>query len=334
MDDRLIIYNTMETINVVCCLDDNFVMPSGIMLYSLCDNNKNTNLCVYVIYSELTDENIQKLQDTINVFGQRIVFLKINDSLLPKISFSKRQQKLPISTYYRLFMSSLLPKDIDKVLYLDGDIIVRKSVRSLFDVSLDDKGLAAVPDDNWGYNNIPVTYNALQYSPALGYFNAGVLLINLRYWRDYGMERKFVEFLNSHDKPLIHHDQDVLNKIFCMNKKELPLTYNFMPNFLAKPEYRLISWEYNEEIEKTATDPVVLHYTGLKPWFKDCDHPYKGEFLKYKEKTLWKDVPQTRSIVRELKQSVKFLITKLGLSNRFSPIEYAYSYSDLVDNNK
>lgn len=319
----------MDPINIVCCLDNNYVMPYGIMLYSLCENNKEVSLCVFVIHAGLSEDNKKRLKDTVKAFKQQIEFIKIEKSLLPDFKFSKLQQQLPISCYYRLFMTSLLPKDIHKVLYLDGDMIVRKSVKKLFEEQLGEKGLAVVPDYIWGYNKISVTYNALKYSPALGYFNAGVLLINLKYWQDEEVEKKFVEFVENHNRIIIHHDQDVLNKIFCNNKKSLPLTYNFQHNFLAKPEYRLISWEYDEEIARTATDPVIIHYTGLKPWFKDCDHPYKEEFLKYKNKSLWKDVPLSRSFKRELKRFIKDVITKLGLSDRFRPVEYAYQYSDL-----
>ena len=319
----------MEPINVVCCLDNSFVMPCGIMLYSLCENNKDVSLCIYVIHADLTEPNKQKLKTTVENFGQHMEFVEIGLASLPNICLSKQQHHLPISTYYRLFMTSLLPEGIRKVLYLDGDIIVRKSIKGLYNLDMQNVSLAAVPDDKYCYDSIGVTYNALKYSPKFGYFNAGVLLINLDYWREVGAEQLFVDFINNHSRVLYHHDQDVLNSIFYKTKLLLPLKYNFMPLFLVKPKFRLISWEYDEEIAKTATDPVIIHYTGLKPWFKDCDHPYKEEFLKYKSMSLWKDAPLSLSFKRELKRSIKDVINKLGISDRFRPVEYAYQYSDL-----
>ena len=319
----------METTNVVCCPDNNYAMPTGVMLCSLCENNRDADLFIHVVYLELSAENVQLLKETVETYQQRISFYKMEESSLPNIKFFSGQQKLPISTYIRLFIASILPNDIQRVLYLDGDIIVNKAVKDLFRINMEGHSIAAVPDDKFGYNEIHKTYNALKYPPSLGYFNAGVLMINLEYWRENDVEPMFVDIIKKYMSVLYHNDQDVLNKVFCESKLNLPLTYNFLPNFIAKPEFRMISWEYNKEIDETAKDPVILHFTGSKPWNASCDHPYQQEFHKYKAITVWKKVPLQGKLKWEIRKTIKKICMLLRIPYNYYHIEWAYSYSDL-----
>lgn len=319
----------MEPINVVCCPDNYYAMPTGVMLCSLCENNKDVDLHIHVVYLELTGENIQLLKKTVEDYHQSITFYKMDPASLPQIQFFSEQQKLPITAFLRLFVSSILPPDVHRTLYLDGDIIIRKSIRELFNMNLIGYGVAVVPDQIYCYTDIARTYNSLKYSPSLGYFNSGVLLINLDYWREKGIEEKFLVTIKEYMNVLYHCDQDVLNKVFCDSKIFVPLTYNFQNIFLAKPEFRKISWEYNQEIAETALDPIVLHFTGSKPWKASCDHPYKEEFHRYKALTVWKNVPVKGKIAWAIRKRIKKLMMWLRIPYNYYHIEWAYSYSDL-----
>ena len=317
-------------IHVVCCPDNYYAMPTGVMLCSLCENNKTEQLFIHVVHADLSEQNQQRLTETVTQYGQEIEFLKINRSSLPNIKLTREQQQLPIATYYRLFLSSLLHANIDKVLYLDGDIIVRGNIKRLYEEPLVDFSVAAADDYLFSNDRIEQSYNALKIPPSSGYFNCGVILINLEFWRLHGVEKQFIQFIESHNLPLYHHDQDVLNKVLCHSKKFLPLTYNFQHNFLAKPEYRKISWEFNEEIERTATNPVILHFTGSKPWREDCDHPYREEFLKYRALTVWRDTSIERCLKWRAKRPLKKLMMALGVPYNYYKPQWAYNYKDLV----
>ena len=319
----------MDKIHIVCSPDNNYAMPTGVMLCSLCENNKDVELYIHVLYVDLSDDNVKLLRKTVEDYHQSIAFYKIDESKLPRIQTFSQQQKLPISTFLRLFIPSVLSLDINKVLYLDGDIIVRKSIEELYRTSLSGHSVAAVPDDILCFTGISKTYNALKYPPSFGYFNAGVLLINLDYWRKNNVEQQFINTINKYKKVLYHNDQDVLNKVFCESKIFIPLTYNFQHDFLVKPEWRRISWEYDEEIEETAHDPAILHFTGRKPWFASCDHPYKEEFLKYKALTVWKDVPLYQKYKSKGNRIVKKMMLKFQIPYNYYHMEWAYNYSDL-----
>ena len=77
-------------------------------------------------------------------------------------------------------------------------------------------------------------YNRLQYSPSLGYFNAGVLLVNLRYWRENNLSESFFEIINKYPERLRYHDQDVLNIVLKEIKLTLPLKYNVQHGYFLQ----------------------------------------------------------------------------------------------------
>ena len=82
-----------------------------------------------------------------------------------------------IDTYTRLWIADLFPEDVDKVLYLDSDIIVAGDIGALWRTEMGDAVLGAV--------TIPGSTRcaAFDIPESYGYFNSGVLLVNLARWR-------------------------------------------------------------------------------------------------------------------------------------------------------
>ena len=322
--------------DIVCCPDKNYVMPTGVMMCSLCENNRNEDITFHIIHADLDENDKESLANIAKQYGKEIYFYTVKINRLPDIILgAEGQQKLPLAAYFRLCLTEFLPTHINKVLYLDGDIIIRSSLKELWETNIDGFALAGVPDDNLFNGHIEQTYNQLKYSPVLGYFNSGVLLINLVYWRKKNVTSEFVMVINNKKDGFIHHDQDILNLVFAERKKFIPLKYNLMPGFLLNPQYRKISWEYNVEIEEAARNPIVVHYTGIKPWYKECHHPYKKEFFRYKALTKWKDEPLMRmhSIpLNWIKSTVKRILINLHLINNRPMPSWAYTSNDLVSN--
>lgn len=316
--------------DIVCCPDKNYVMPTGVMICSLCENNREETVNFHIIHVDLSEKDKASLENIVHRYNKTVYFYKIQVDKLPDITIGQeRQQKMPLSTYYRLFMVDILPKEVSKVIYLDGDIIVCDSLRSLWREDVENIALAAVPDANYFSSRVNQSYNYLKYSPALGYFNAGVLLINLDFWRDRNVVNDFRNLIASRKEGFIHHDQDILNYVFRENKKFLPLKYNLMVEFLLQPKYREISWEYDEEIDQAARNPVIIHYSNSKPWLRACDHPYKKEFIKYKSLTEWSNIPAQVNLKIEFRRLVKRILIRLGLLSKSYIHQWGYSYSDL-----
>jgi lipopolysaccharide biosynthesis glycosyltransferase len=289
-------------------------------MYSACVNNQDVDIDFHVLIDESVNaKDQQDLKDTVSKFrGKRILFYSLKS--ITTLSFPLVKKHLTRAAYYRLFLSDILPSTIEKVLYLDGDIIVRHSVLPLWNSDLTNLAVGVVMDTRDG--DI-VRYNRLRYSYKKGYFNSGVLLINLKYWRDNNTVNEFVEYLNNYPERIICEDQDVMNVVLQDKKLTLPVKYNFQTGFLEKIP-RWDYWKYESEVKMGIEDPVILHFSYRpKPWYIDfpISHPYRNTFLKYQSQTKWKDCCyDRRSLYMKIRNGIGDVLRKIGVKKRIDNI--------------
>ena len=281
-----------DNIEILVSADNNYVMPTGVMLTSLYENNKGEHISIHLMTDKsFTDKSKNSLRKIVESRGGSISFYKMDDDLFRDFPLGEDYQSAHITsmtTYYRLFSTEILPQTIDKIIYLDGDIIVRDSLRELWDTTIDGYPIAGVPDTE----NCTVShYNRLRYPQSLGYFNAGVLLINLKYWRDHHIVNEFLQVVKDKRSILRCHDQDILNLLFRENKIVLPLKYNMQNCFLFCREQVPLTWVFDEQIKEGQQHPVIIHFSACpKLWHSDSHHPYKAEFVYYRNMTEWKNM--------------------------------------------
>lgn len=264
---------------ILCCTDHNFVIPMGVMMHSLCVNNKSNELHFHVFIDEtVTEEQKKELREVINE-GNTLNFYLVDVSNIEKYLIVK-VANFPISIYYRLLLADILPETVHKVLYLDADIIVRHDLKELYDINIDDAALAAVTEPDGADGSC----KSLGYPSDLGYFNSGVILFNLDYFRKKNITEKLINFIKENPEKLGCPDQDTLNFVLRNEKKTLPLKYNVQEGFFrVKPE-TLNSKEQFSAIH----DPYIVHYTtNEKPWKKSCRHPLRNLYYEYRKGTLW-----------------------------------------------
>lgn len=308
--------------DILACADKNYVMPCGVMMRSVCENNKNEQLVFHLIIDESVDEDCKnKLKECLTEEAT-LLFYYFDSSKLSKYALGE-DIHLTVAAYYRLFVCDILPQNISRILYLDCDLVVRHSLAPLWNIDLNNKALGAVTDMAEGRIE---RYARLGYPKEIGYFNSGVLLINLDYWREHQLQEVFVKYMENNISILYQHDQDVLNVICRECKVHLPFIYNSQDGFGYNRAYFDVK-KYANELPEALTKPVILHFTANKPWEKECDHPYKNEFFKYQKLTPWKDmslvsakVPLTKKqkLVRFLraigviKPRYKLIVKELG----------------------
>ena len=302
-------------INILVTPSDNYTMPCGVMFYSACVNNPPETLHFFVVTDgDFTEDSKNKLSKTIEPFGNKIDFCLVDDDVISQAAGAACLY-YPRYVFYRLFAFRFLPTDVDKILYLDCDIIIRHSLQELWNIDISSYGIAGVPDVLEG--NIS-HYNRLEYPSQEGYYNAGVILMNLQYWRSNYIEDKVKYILNNQYDKLKFHDQDVLNLVFHNCKLRLPIKYNAQSGFYYKKAF--YGFEYNKykvELEKDRIDPVILHLCGPQPWSKGCTHPLKNEFFKYREETLWKNEPlwkNRRSLGKRIVDKFRKPLRRFGVS--------------------
>lgn len=309
-------------INIAACFDRGFVMPTGVMIYSVCANNQDVDIDFHLVVDEsVTEGDKNDLMNTIETFRDKTVFFYEVNSQYSSAFPLYKEDRLTRSTYYRLCFAEILPNVVEKVLYLDGDCIVRHSLLSLWDIDVSNYAIGAVLDVSGEKIEF---YNRLRYPRELGYFNAGVLLINLDYWRRNNVHRQFSDFIEFHPERIKFEDQDVMNVVFQDKKLFLPAKYNFQMNFLL----RIATWDYwkqEKDVKEAIADPVIVHYsTNDKPWnaYTHHPHPFNSTFYKYQNQTKWKGVRyEKRSIKLKIRNFIGDYLRDIGI---LDPIQTKY----------
>lgn len=275
---------TREIIEIACNIDEQYLKYCYVMLTSLFENNKDASIRIHLIASELSQESQNMLKELVEEkYRHKIVFYSVGDEMLKQCSIYGDGSHITIATYYRICLESILPADIHKVLYIDCDLIVEGSIKGLWDTDISGVAVGCV-EDMWSGKDD--NYTRLDYDSKYSYFNAGVLLINLDYWRKIGFQHAALEYAAKHQGELIFNDQDVLNALLHDKKIFLPFRYNLQDGFFRCK--RRIRKDAEPDLDKEMESPVIIHYTGgKKPWHYKSQHPYKQLFFKYLDLTPW-----------------------------------------------
>ena len=214
------------------------------------------------------------------------------------------------AAYSRCFLADLLPKELERVLYLDSDVIVRKPLDAFYDRPLDNRAVAAVKD----YGNITAKdYERLQLPQSQGYFNSGVLLLALERWRKDDVLAQCTNYFAKHAERIIYGDQDLLNVALSGKVDFVAPTWNaqdfvYRKGFvrddtLSENTYRLL-----------LTDPAVVHFTHVpKPWHWKCTHPFRKDYLRYLKATPWKRADESHALSSKMKHQIRALLTQCHL---------------------
>lgn len=305
---------TGSKINIVCATDDRYVPYCGIMLTSVFENNRDSQVDVYVLLDHpLKEENIDRFAKFAQRYGRSIRYCFVDKTFIERFPLKgDGLSHWSIVTYYRLYAADILPEEVDKALYLDCDIIVDGSLRALFDMDWGPFAIGAVPDMCTEWQEY---YDRLGYDRAEGYFNAGVVLMNLDYWRRHNVGRQCLEYLEANYDRIFNNDQDVLNAVLRNQKKNLPVTYNYQIQLRMPYFYDTFCGDLQEDIQRT-TSPCIIHYAAeLKPWMvKYYSYPFNGLWHKYKRMSLWKNMPDALPDKRAFVAFVKrYVLWPLGI---------------------
>ena len=302
----------MQHYNILCSTDNNYIPYCGIMLTSLFENNKELNFCIYILTEHLSDRSKNELATLANSYNQRIEIITVDSEILKNCPI-RQGDHVSIATYYRLLAPKLLPSNIEKILYLDCDMIIDSDITDLYNVDINGYPIAMSLDETFFDDE---KYQRLDYDKKYLYQNAGVALFNIKYWRDNNIVEKCFEYISNNADKIIFHDQDTLNALLHKEIKQLPIKYNLQTGFL----YNAYKKNYKNEIDdimEAAMSPIIIHYTGPgKPWFKGSRHPFVKKYIYYKKLSIWSNTPLLKvklSLKDKIHKLVTTLVWKLGI---------------------
>lgn len=296
--------------HIVFCLDNNYVSHCATAIASIISHNEKEEITFHLLSDYISEENTQELLNWINLFNSKYIEIHIIDINKFNI-FPVGEAYINISTYFRLLIPNIL-KDISKVIYLDCDVIINSPLTDLWKVDINNYALAGVLDR---INNYIRVYNRLGYSPSEGYINAGVLLINLEYWRKINVFSQAINIAKRIPLHLKNHDQDILNIIFHDSKLILDFKYNLLEYYLYTEDWLYLDRKYYPQIIEACKNPVIVHFCmPQKPWHIECINTYKELYYKYRKMTPWPELKLTHKKEKlSRKQKLKLTLEKLGL---------------------
>ena len=263
--------------HIAFCCDDNYLIPACIMLESLMKKNKDMYFAAHTFSDDLSEESIEKLKNTLEARGSELILHELPEHAKELIQNGPTLKHISIVTYYRLFLPYVIEESVRKVLYLDCDILVRRSVKGLFRKM--DPGIVIL-----GAADI----NEEDHADRIGvdtFVNTGVLTMDMVGIRKmYTMESMMEEITKIMSQPIkiILGDQDIINLLFAGHIEKVSNIYNFQ---------RLIHKAYCIKNPSVVHSTVIAHFiTGDKPWNNDYLIVYAREYYSYLRKYL--TVPQ------------------------------------------
>jgi lipopolysaccharide biosynthesis glycosyltransferase len=237
----------------------------------------NTAVEVYLLTDRYGVENSNELAEYGKSIGINLKIIIVDLTPL-RLMVSK---KITLAAYYRLILPEKLP-DVDKIIYLDGDTIICCSLNSLWNLNMGDNLIAAVEE-----LEAPKSLKLNLFGRDIPYFNDGVMLMNLKAFRDNNLTDLMLDFAIHQKNKVVYHDQCVLNYFLQGKWFKLPASYNLLACHLLNRE------RYITAIQK----PMIVHYNSYygKPWDYYCTHPMKNLYLEIKKQTPWKLEKLTRN---------------------------------------
>lgn len=254
--------------NILVTLNSNYLKPLKVMLKSLFFNNLQEKFVIYLMHSNLKAEELDDLNQYTQKHSHELKVVSVDGNYFNDAPIILHYTK---EMYYRLLAFRFLPQELDRILYLDPDILVINSVQELYTMDISNFLYAAAYHDIVPIKRI----NKLRLYPyeINAYYNSGVLLMNLELQRQLIDEQAIYEFVKGNHTKLIMPDQDILNSLYAKQIKSLDeKLYNYDARYYNY--YKLKSnglWDMDSIINET----VILHFCGKKkPWQKS----YSGKF--------------------------------------------------------
>jgi len=257
---------------------------TGTTMLSLFENTYS-KVVVHLLHDNtLTPENRDKFIYLAGQYNQLVKFYNVDELCADEIG--KVYEALPhvstdrhtIAMFYRFFVTKLMPPNMDKIIYLDSDIIVNLDIAELWHIEPGDKVLGVIPE-LFNYKTI----EAVSWHPTIAdglikaedYFNSGVLLINLNAFRN--EEKNLWEsakFIGKNPKYMFL-DQDILNHCFSTRTLKLPVKFNKFVSSAREENETQVEKEIYHFASRTlnfdTNDPFNLlwmEYFALTPWFE------------------------------------------------------------------
>lgn len=248
----------MQQINILVTLDENYISYLNVMLSSLVHSNPNCYFRVYLLHNSIPDTAVIETRRVLGRAGELLLVQAKNIGLDNAPTTSRYPQEI----YYRIFAAKYLPENIDRILYLDPDIIVNGLIAELYDLPIEDYYFAAA--SHIGSLLRKVNELRLDMDEDSPYINSGVMLMNLKKLREEQDYQEVFSFIEKRKNFLVLPDQDIISSLYGSKIYTLdPFRYNMTETLYVQHA----PFETSLNMDWVRKHSVIIHYCGRnKPW--------------------------------------------------------------------
>ena len=273
---------------VIYASDENYFAYIYVSVKTLLEHNKDAkNLEISYLYQNVSEEKLTFLKKLCADFHRN---LEVREFIMPKACESLPFYANSRTTFAKLFFASMYPDD-DVVLFIDPDTLVMGNIEPLFEIDFGENLIAGVTECLPTYHKA-----ASKMYDDDQYINGGVVLCNLKKWREEGFEQKAIERA-ADTRFNLNYDQGIINdlckgRIYVLHPRYnvLAEVFEFKSADKIKRRYGFKNYYSQHQIEEAIGQPAIIHFTGFlygKPMSSRCTHPYSNFFWKQLEQCPW-----------------------------------------------
>lgn len=256
-----------RNMNILLAINNKYIEQVIVLLKSMLKSNPNEKFHVYILNKCLNQKEKNRILQKVNSNNMEINFIKVAKEEIDQ--FPVYEKRYPVEIYFRLYATKYLPKEIDRILYLDVDIVVINSLHDLYHTDFENNLFIGTTHIRKAIHKFHEVRLGLKEENV--YVNTGVLLMNLKELRKIPIESEVESFIHKNKKRLMLPDQDILSTLYGDRIKLMdPLKYN-----LGDRGLKLYNYNHSKKIdlEWVRENAIIIHYYGRnKPWNKQ----YKG----------------------------------------------------------
>lgn len=305
--------------NILFSTNTSFMVPTSVMLYSVCLSHQDIPIDFYLAYHNLTSEDIERLNMILSAFkNKKLILLDVGDEFAKMV---KAKEQYSHETYYRILAINMLPDSVHRILYLDGDMLIKKDLLELYNTELEEGCPFAVCEDiHLHMKELYFIKDGIHMPESCKYFNAGIMLMNIDYLRKMRSIGYIIDAFIREAGNYYCPDQDILNIMYSDKVKFVPWTlYNLPPlhwnldvgelmrgkiKYASYPELFNHPKEYVNVTSYLRDNAHIIHYLGsaLKPWkyrsgvFYEDLALYSDLWFEY-EKKMYDGIPELEQIM-------------------------------------
>ncbi|MEO0882585.1 MAG: glycosyltransferase family 8 protein [Pseudomonadota bacterium] len=269
-------------------VDAGYAPHLGVVLASIIDNAPGVSLRVHVLNNGLPDELRAKVQRCAP--DAQFHWHNLDDQAVTSLEGSGH---ISSATYYRLMIPEIVPQDVHRVIYLDVDLVVTGDIRELWSLDLHGQPIGAVADPGVDAQNFADRMDLPQAEN--GYFNAGVLVIDLDALTEDGL-RPAINILRTRREDCPFMDQDALNAVFWTRWAPVDYAWNIQRVICMRDDG--LAYYAAPDIFNPDRRPKIIHFTTqIKPWHADGYHRFTWKYFQYLKQTpFWRDISKAAEL--------------------------------------